>query len=228
MCARLPGRVRRPGRPALPRAAERLPGLRAVADAAGSRRLAGAARTTRSISRSAALASGAVVAVKGVGGYHLACRADDEDAVAALRAASTARRSRSRCSRADVAAARALADVSARRRGAAVVTRAADRARCRAVPDARVAAAVAPGLAGPRRDAALLAAPPPARTRLRRAARADERQPQRRADRLPRRGRARAARPGSRTCSWSTTGRSRRAPTTRSCGPSSSAAGGAR
>ncbi len=36
-------------------------------------------------SAQAALAAGAVVAIKGVGGYHLACRADDEAAVVALR-----------------------------------------------------------------------------------------------------------------------------------------------
>src|SRR6202041_3414713 len=34
----------------------------------------------------AALRGGAILAVKGIGGYHLACRADDEAAVAALRA----------------------------------------------------------------------------------------------------------------------------------------------
>jgi hydrogenase maturation protein HypF len=33
-----------------------------------------------------ALASGAIIAIKGIGGYHLACRAGDEHAVAALRA----------------------------------------------------------------------------------------------------------------------------------------------
>ncbi|SPM37532.1 Hydrogenase maturation factor HypF (carbamoyltransferase) [Mycobacterium rhizamassiliense] len=33
-----------------------------------------------------ALAAGAVIAIKGIGGYHLACRVDDEDTVTALRA----------------------------------------------------------------------------------------------------------------------------------------------
>ena len=33
-----------------------------------------------------ALAAGAVVAIKGIGGYHLACAVDDETAVGALRA----------------------------------------------------------------------------------------------------------------------------------------------
>ena len=44
----------------------------------------------------AALAAGAILAVKGIGGYHLACRADDERAVARCARASTARTSRSR------------------------------------------------------------------------------------------------------------------------------------
>ncbi len=80
----LPRRVRRPARPPLPRAAERLPGLRAAGAGsptreaprlfAGEDPLAAAARE---------LAAGRILAVKGIGGFHLACRADDEGAVAA-------------------------------------------------------------------------------------------------------------------------------------------------
>ena len=44
-----------------------------------------------------ALLAGKILALKGIGGYHLACRADDESVVATLRGrASTGRTSRLR------------------------------------------------------------------------------------------------------------------------------------
>ncbi len=48
-------------------------------------RPAGAARADAVEAAARALLGGAIVAVKGLGGYHLACRADDESVVAALR-----------------------------------------------------------------------------------------------------------------------------------------------
>ena len=105
-------------------------------------------------------------------------------------------------------AARALVELGRGGGGAADGPRAADRARAAARRRARVAPAVAPGCARPRRDAAVLAAAPPAARRRRRPARDDERQRLRRADRLPRRGRARAPGARSPTSSSSTTARS--------------------
>ena len=90
------------------------------------------------------LAAGAIVAVKGLGGYHLACRADDEAAVARLRARKHREDKPFALLAADVAAAAALVELgpeetallAARERPIVLAPRR---------PGAAVAAAVAPG-----------------------------------------------------------------------------------
>jgi hydrogenase maturation protein HypF len=59
----------------------------------------------------ARLRDGAILAVKGIGGYHLACRADDESAVAALRARKHREDKPFALLAADLGAARALVDL---------------------------------------------------------------------------------------------------------------------
>jgi hydrogenase maturation protein HypF len=92
----------------------------------------------------AALLDGAIVAVKGVGGYHLACRAGDEAAVAALRARKHREDKPFALMAADLDAARALVDLApAEERRLAGRERPIVIAPRRAGAD--VAAAVAPG-----------------------------------------------------------------------------------
>ena len=212
---RVPGRVRRPGRPSLPRAAQRVPGLRPDGARWGEATGDDALRLA-----AAALLDGAIVAVKGLGGYHLACRADDEQAVAR---AARAQAPRGQAVRAHGARRRDGADAgrAGRGRGAGCWPAASARS-CsrRGAPARRVAAAVAPrsGELG-----VMLPYSPLHHLLLADAgdaARDDERQRLRRADRLPRRRRARAPGRASPTTSCSTTARSTRAPTTRSCAPS--------
>jgi hydrogenase maturation protein HypF len=91
-----------------------------------------------------ALRAGAIVAVKGIGGFHLACRADDEAAVAQLRARKHREDKPFALMAPDLATARELVDLSP-----AEEELLADRARpivlARRRPGAPVGASVAPG-----------------------------------------------------------------------------------
>ena len=188
MCAALPGRVRRPGRPPLPRPAQRLPGVRADPAAAARRRPA----TRHAAARSPRCAG---PDRRGQGHRRLPPRLPartNEAAVAALRA---------RKHREDKPFAVMVRDVDRGARARVADRRGGSAARGPRPPDRARAAASRRGgravgraaLGRPRRDAALHAAAPPAARRRRRAAGDDERQRLRRADRLRRRRRARAA-----------------------------------
>ena len=131
----------------------------------------------------ALLREGAILAVKGLGGYHLACDATNESAVARLRARKHREEKPLAVMTADPDA---LAVIDAGGASAPGGRAAADRPR--SAPRGRTRCGV--GRAGEplaRRDAPLHPAPPPSLQRSRPAARDDERQPLRRADRLPRR-----------------------------------------
>jgi len=91
-----------------------------------------------------ALRDGAILAVKGVGGYHLACRADDEAAVAALRARKHREDKPFALMAPTVVAARALVALGPAEEDL-LVSGARPIVLARRRPDAPVAAAVAPG-----------------------------------------------------------------------------------
>ena len=92
----------------------------------------------------AALAGGRIVAVKGVGGYHLACRADDERAVAELRARKQRVEKPFALMARDVNALEGLVALSPAEREL-IAGRERPIVLARRLPGARVAAAVAPG-----------------------------------------------------------------------------------
>jgi len=94
----------------------------------------------------AALAGGRIVAIKGVGGYHLACRADDEHAVAELRRRKRREQKPFALMAGDAGAVEELVELSAAEREL-LAGRERPIVLARRRPGARVAAAVAPGLA---------------------------------------------------------------------------------
>ncbi len=90
------------------------------------------------------LLDGKILAVKGLGGYHLACRADSEEAVAALRARKHREDRPFALLVADVDAARRLVDLDAAEE-ALLTSRARPIVLARRRPEADVAASIAPG-----------------------------------------------------------------------------------
>jgi hydrogenase maturation protein HypF len=91
-----------------------------------------------------ALAQGRVVAIKGIGGYHLACRADDEEAVAALRSRKARGGKPFAVMTRDLDAARRLAEID-EAEAAVLCSPARPVVLLRRLPEAAVADGVAPG-----------------------------------------------------------------------------------
>ena len=139
------GRVRRRARSAVPRPTDRLPRLRPDAVVRVGRRPGSTGRTPRIAAAQRALLDGLVVAVKGVGGYHLACRADSAEAVRRLRARKSRDEKPFALLARDLATARRLGEHRCRRRTGAHRPGPSDRACCAAARTRRWTTAVAPG-----------------------------------------------------------------------------------
>ena len=107
-------------------------------------RLVGADAEDAVAAAASALRDGAILAIKGVGGYHLACRADDEAAVAVLRARKHREDKPFALMAPTVVAARALVALGPVEEDL-LVSGARPIVLARRRPDAAVAAAVAPG-----------------------------------------------------------------------------------
>ena len=87
------------------------PSLRLAGAGAAARGLLGEPARDPAAAAAAALRAGAIVAIKGIGGFHLACRADDEAAVSELRARKGRGEKPFALMAADTAAARELVDL---------------------------------------------------------------------------------------------------------------------
>ena len=165
-CARAAGPSTRTPRDrrfhAQPNACPRLRPARCGWSTAGDASCAGAGDAVAAAARRCV--DGRIVAVKGVGGYHLACRAADEAAVAALRARKHREDKPFALMAPTSTAARELIELTAAEEALLAAPERADRDRAPPREAPRWRPSVAPGRPRPRRDAALLAAASPARS----------------------------------------------------------------